>query len=103
MLKGDNRPTAEAVARQFGINDVEADVLPKDKNRIVRKLRDAGKVVAMVGDGPAIHALQCCRGKGVDGGLSPTMTGLVFRVSPEASAIGVAEWRSSSAAFVDSV
>ena len=51
MLTGDNRTTAEAVARKLGITEVEADVLPEDKNRIVRELRAAGKVVAMAGDG----------------------------------------------------
>jgi Cu+-exporting ATPase len=51
MLTGDNRKTADAVARQLGIDDVEADVLPEDKNHIVRKLRGSGKVVAMAGDG----------------------------------------------------
>ncbi|MDN3564124.1 heavy metal translocating P-type ATPase [Paeniroseomonas aquatica] len=51
MLTGDNRTTAEAVARKLGIQEVEADVLPEDKNRIVRKLRSEGKVVAMAGDG----------------------------------------------------
>ncbi len=51
MLTGDNRTTAEAVARRLGIQAVEADVLPEDKNRIVRKLRAEGKVVAMAGDG----------------------------------------------------
>ena len=51
MLTGDNRTTAEAVAGQLGIDDVEADVLPADKNRIVRKLRADGKIVAMAGDG----------------------------------------------------
>jgi len=51
MLTGDNRTTAEAVARQLGIDDVEADVLPEDKNGIVRKLRADGKIVAMAGDG----------------------------------------------------
>jgi Cu+-exporting ATPase len=51
MLTGDNRTTAEAVARKLGIQEVEADVLPEDKNRIVRKLRAEGKVVAMAGDG----------------------------------------------------
>jgi Cu+-exporting ATPase len=51
MLTGDNRTSAEAVARQLGIDDVKADVLPEDENRIVRELRAAGKVVAMAGDG----------------------------------------------------
>jgi Cu+-exporting ATPase len=51
MLTGDNKTTAQAVARQLGIDDVEADVLPEDKNRIVKKLRADGKIVAMAGDG----------------------------------------------------
>lgn len=51
MLTGDNRTTAEAVAGKLGIHEVEADVLPEDKNRIVRRLRFGGKVVAMAGDG----------------------------------------------------
>jgi Cu+-exporting ATPase len=51
MLTGDNRTTAEAVARRLGIDDVKADVLPEDKNRIVRALRQDGRVVAMAGDG----------------------------------------------------
>ncbi len=51
MLTGDNRITAQAVATQLGIEDVEADVLPEDKHRIVKSLRAAGKVVAMAGDG----------------------------------------------------
>lgn len=51
MLTGDNKTTAQAVAKQLGIDDVEADVLPADKNRIVKKLRADGKIVAMAGDG----------------------------------------------------
>jgi Cu+-exporting ATPase len=51
MLTGDNKTTAQAVASQLGIEDVEADVLPEDKNRIVKKLRADGKIVAMAGDG----------------------------------------------------
>ena len=51
MLTGDNRTTAEAVARPLGIDDVHADVLPEDKHRIVRELKADGKVVAMAGDG----------------------------------------------------
>jgi Cu+-exporting ATPase len=51
MLTGDNRTTAEAVARKLGIKEVEADVLPQDKNRIVKKLTGEGRIVAMAGDG----------------------------------------------------
>jgi Cu+-exporting ATPase len=51
MLTGDNRITAAAVASQLGITEIEADVLPQDKNRIVKRLRAEGRVVAMAGDG----------------------------------------------------
>ncbi len=51
MLTGDSRGTAEAVARQIGIDEVHADVSPEDKNRVVRELQSAGAIVAMAGDG----------------------------------------------------
>ncbi len=51
MLTGDNETTAQAVARQIGIDEVEADVSPADKNRIVRELQAKGAKVAMAGDG----------------------------------------------------
>jgi Cu+-exporting ATPase len=60
MLTGDHRTTAEAVARQLGIADVEADVLPADKHRFITELQGRGLVVAMAGDGvndaPALAA-----------------------------------------------
>ena len=51
MLTGDNRLTAQAVAAKLGITDIEAEVLPQQKNAIVRRLRNEGRVVAMAGDG----------------------------------------------------
>jgi len=51
MLTGDNRTTADAVARPLGIDRVFADVLPDQKAEIVRQLQAEGRVVAMAGDG----------------------------------------------------
>ena len=51
MLTGDNKTTAQAVGRKLGIEDVQGDVLPEDKHRIVRTLRSEGRIVVMAGDG----------------------------------------------------
>ncbi|HRF08378.1 MAG TPA: heavy metal translocating P-type ATPase [Xanthobacteraceae bacterium] len=60
MLTGDNAVTARAVAAELGIGEVEADVLPDQKAKVVEKLRSEGRVVAMAGDGvndaPALAA-----------------------------------------------
>ena len=62
MLTGDNRTTAEAVARQLGISEVEAEVLPDQKSAVVEKLRREGRAVAVAGDGvndaPALAAAE---------------------------------------------
>ncbi len=60
MLTGDNATTAKAVAQKLGISEVEADVLPEEKGKVVERLRAQGRVVAMAGDGvndaPALAA-----------------------------------------------
>jgi Cu+-exporting ATPase len=60
MLTGDNRTTAQAVAAKLGITEVEAEVLPEDKSKIVERYRAQGRAVAMAGDGindaPALAA-----------------------------------------------
>jgi Cu+-exporting ATPase len=62
MLTGDGKTTAKAVARELGIDEVIADVLPEDKSAVVQRLKAEGRVVAMAGDGvndaPALAAAE---------------------------------------------
>jgi Cu+-exporting ATPase len=91
MLTGDNRTTAQAVARQLGITEFEADLLPEQKAEAVERLRRAGRVVAMAGDGindaPGLAAADVgiAMGTGTDVAiesagitlLKPDLTGII--------------------------
>ncbi|MFC1653372.1 heavy metal translocating P-type ATPase [Patescibacteria group bacterium] len=72
MLTGDNKQTAAVVSRKLEIDEVQAEVLPKDKEKIVRKYTKKGKIVAMLGDGindaPALAAadIGIAMGSGTD-------------------------------------
>jgi Cu+-exporting ATPase len=72
MLTGDNKTTADAVAKRLGIDEVEAEILPDQKSAIIAKLKKEGRVVAMAGDGvndaPALAAADAgiAMGSGTD-------------------------------------
>ncbi len=97
MLTGDNRRTANAVGRQLGI-DVEAELLPEDKQRIVSQFQKAGESVAKIGDGindaPALAAADVgiAMGGGADVALETAdATVLHGRVSDVAAMVDLSK------------
>ncbi len=83
MLTGDNRTTAEAIARRLKIDEIEAEVLPERKSEVVQRIRAEGHVVAMAGDGvndaPALAAadIGIAMGTGTDVAIEAASVTLV--------------------------
>ena len=102
MLSGDNRASAEAIAREIGLDDVRADILPEHKADAIRALQQQGAIVAMVGDGindaPALAAADVgiAMGGGTDVALQTAGITLMqsdpLRVA-DAIAISQQTWR----------
>ena len=104
MLTGDNRTTAQAVARTLGIDEVEAGVLPDRKAEVVERLRREGRVVAMAGDGvndaPALAAADVgiAMGTGTDVAIESAHVTLL-----RGDLMGIARARDLSAATMRNI
>ncbi|MGB6350226.1 MAG: heavy metal translocating P-type ATPase [Pseudolabrys sp.] len=104
MLTGDNRTTAEAVARKLGISEIEAEVLPDQKSAVVEKLRREGRVVAMAGDGvndaPALAAADVGIAMGTGADVAIESAGVTLLMGDLA---GIAKARALSAAVMRNI
>jgi Cu+-exporting ATPase len=104
MLTGDNRTTAQAVARRLGIAEVEAEVLPDQKSAVVEKFRREGRVVAMAGDGvndaPALAAADVGIAMGTGADVAIESAGITLL---KGDLTGIVKARALSAAVMGNI
>jgi Cu+-exporting ATPase len=104
MLTGDNRTTAQAVARRLGIAEVEAEVLPDQKSAVVENFRREGRVVAMAGDGvndaPALAAAEVGIAMGTGSDVAIESAGITLL---KGDLTGIVKARALSAAVMGNI
>ena len=104
MLTGDNRTTAQAVAKRLGITEVEAEVLPDQKSAVIEKLTREGRIVAMAGDGvndaPALAAAQVGIAMGTGSDVAIESAGVTLL---KGDLLGIVKARTLSAAVMSNI
>ena len=104
MLTGDNRTTAEAIAKKLGITEIEADVLPDLKAAIVTGLKAEGRFVAMAGDGvndaPALAAADVGIAMGTGTDVAMESAGVTLL---KGDLMGIAQARNLSSATMNNI
>src|SRR5450631_1321569 len=104
MLTGDNRTTAQAVAKRLGITEVESEVLPDQKSKVIEKLTGEGRVVAMAGDGvndaPALAAAQVGIAMGTGSDVAIESAGITLL---KGDLTGIVKARALSAAVMSNI
>ncbi len=104
MLTGDNRTTAEAIAKKLGITEIEADILPDQKATIVSNLKAQGRIVAMAGDGvndaPALAAADVGIAMGTGTDVAMESAGITLLKS---DLMGIAQARNLSSATMNNI